>query len=105
VLKTIAETGEGCAELLDVILEHYAELEREGLLEARRVEAARAEIRDLIQLRVADLIDGDRGAAYEAELAAEVVATARDPWEAADRLFEFVFGAPSRDEEAPWRTP
>lgn len=105
VLKTVAETGEGCAELLDVILEHYAELEREGLLEARRVEAARAEIRDLIQLRVADLIDGDRGAAYEAELAAEVVATARDPWEAADRLFEFVFGAASRDEEAPWRTP
>jgi len=105
VLKTVAETGEGCAELLDVILDHYAELEREGLLEARRVEAARAEIRDLVQLRVADLLDDERGAAYEAKFAAAVAAKASDPWEAADRLFEMLFGAASGDEEAPWRTP
>ncbi len=91
VLKTIAETGEGCRELLDAILDHYVGLERSGLLEARRIDAARAEIRNLIQLRVADMIEGDRGAAYEDRLAWAVVGKEYDTWEAAQRLFESLF--------------
>ncbi|HUX36459.1 MAG TPA: methylmalonyl Co-A mutase-associated GTPase MeaB [Rectinemataceae bacterium] len=91
VLKTIAETGEGCPELLEAILGHHEDLKRRGVLEARRFDAARAEIRDLIQLRVADLIEGDRGSAYEERLAWAVVARSYDTWEAADRLYESLF--------------
>ena len=91
VLKTVAETGEGCPGLLDAIFGHYEELERSGLLEARRIDAARSEIRDLIQLRVTDMIEGERGAAYEERLSWAVVARAYDTWEAADRLFESLF--------------
>ena len=106
VLKTRAETGEGCPELLEAILGHYEDLKQRGVLEARRFDAARAEIRDLIQLRVADLIEGERGSSYEERLAWAVVARSYDTWEAADRLYESLFlaRAPLEDPMAGGHT-
>lgn len=93
VLKTVAATGEGCAELLDAILAHHAALGRSGLLAERRLAASRAEIRDLLQLRVAEFLDSGGSGADDLALAHEVLEKRLDSWEAADRLYESLFAA------------
>ena len=86
VLRTVAQTGEGTEELVGALFAHFAELDRTGLIEARRIDAARAEIRDLVHARVSEMLAAERGASLEERLAWGVVARAYDTWEAADRL-------------------
>ena len=87
ILKTVAESGEGCSELVDAIIAHRERILASGELEARRVEGARAQMRSLMAFRLVDALEGSAGAALEDELARAVVARVCDAYEAADRLF------------------
>jgi LAO/AO transport system ATPase len=87
IIKTVAETGEGCAELVDAIFAHRERALASGALEMRRLEGARAEMRALMAFRLLDALEGSGGAALEAELARAVADRAIDAYEAADRLF------------------
>nr|MDA8426208.1 hypothetical protein [Treponema sp.] len=87
IIKTVAETGEGCAALVDAIVAHRERALASGALELRRLEGARAELRSLMAFRLLDALEGSGGAALEAELARAVVARECDAYEAADRLF------------------
>ena len=87
ILKTVAETGEGCAELVDAIVAHRERIASTGELEARRVEGSRAQMRSLMAFRLIDALEGSEGAALEDELSRAVAARDMDAYEAADRLF------------------
>ena len=57
-IQTVAETGEGCAELVDAIVAHRERIAATGELEARRAEGARAEMRALMAFRLIDALEG-----------------------------------------------
>jgi len=88
IVKTVAATGDGVADLADAIESHHAWLDGEGVLAQRRLERASGQIRDIaletVRRRFADLGGGD----LLDELAAEVAARRTDPYRAADRLLE-----------------
>jgi LAO/AO transport system kinase len=86
VLKTVAETGEGCAALVDAVIAHRDRLAASGALEARRVEAARSEMRSLIAFRILDALEGEAGRAAEDSLARSVALGEIDPYSAAEEL-------------------
>jgi len=86
VLKTVAETGEGCAELVDAVIAHRERLASNGGLEARRVEGSRAEVRSLIAYRLLDALEGEAGRKTEDALAKAVVSGRTDPYAAAEEL-------------------
>lgn len=86
VLKTVASTGEGVADVVDALEEHGAWLRESGELQRRRVRRARNEIETLaltaLRRRWGTLGEGDR----LDDLAAAVVAGETDAYAAADAL-------------------
>ncbi|HOX31674.1 MAG TPA: methylmalonyl Co-A mutase-associated GTPase MeaB [Spirochaetales bacterium] len=86
ILKTVAETGEGCAGLVDAVIEHRRRASESGALASRRLEAARAEMRSLIAYRLLDLLEGERGRGVEDSLARAVASGDQDPYSAAEEL-------------------
>lgn len=86
ILKTVAETGEGCAELVDAVIAHRERLARNGSLAARHVEGARAEMRSLIAYRLLDALEGDAGRNIEDNLSRAVASGESDPYSAAEEL-------------------
>jgi LAO/AO transport system kinase len=86
ILKTIASTGEGIAELADGIESHYTWLAEEGRLDQRRLDRARVQLREIalgtVRRRFAEIGDG----ALVDELSREVARRGTDPYTAADRL-------------------
>ena len=86
ITKTIASTGEGIGELADAIEGHYAWLGDEGRLEARRLERAYVQLREIalgiVRLQFSEVGEGD----LVAELSAAVARGETDPYTAADRL-------------------
>ncbi len=86
VVKTVASTGEGVADLLAAIEEHQRWLASGGELVRRRAARAAAEIEavalDSLRARMVDL----RGGALLPGLAAEVAQGRLDAYSAADRL-------------------
>lgn len=86
VLKTVASTGEGVADVVDALEEHGTWLRESGELQLRRVRRARNEIETLaltaLRRRWGGVGDGDR----LDDLAAAVVAGETDPYAAADAL-------------------
>jgi LAO/AO transport system kinase len=85
-VKTVAARGEGVAELVERLDEHWAWLESSGELLRRRTARAAGEIEAIavtaLRERLGDL---HQGTALDT-LAAEVVAGKTDPYAAADRL-------------------
>lgn len=86
VLKTVASTSEGVADVVDALEEHAAWLRSSGELERRRIRRARSEVETLalttFRRRWGSVGEGDR----LDDLAASVVAGDIDPWAAADQL-------------------
>ncbi len=86
VLKTVASTGEGVADVVDALEEHGAWLRESGELQRRRVRRARGEIETLaltaLRKRWGSVGDGDR----LDDLATAVVAGESDPYTAAEEL-------------------
>ncbi len=87
IIKTVAATGEGVAELAAAIAAHRSNLATSGGLEARRLEGAVTEMRGLIAYRLLDELEGPKGRELEARLARAVVDKEYDAYEAADILF------------------
>jgi LAO/AO transport system kinase len=90
IVKTVAARGEGIADLVDRLDEHWAWLATGGELARRRTARAAAEIEAIaltaLRERLGDL---HQGTALDT-LAAAVVAGETDPYAAADRLVEGV---------------
>ncbi|MFC6991928.1 methylmalonyl Co-A mutase-associated GTPase MeaB [Haladaptatus sp. GCM10025707] len=89
VVETIAKSGEGIAEFLDALSEHYAYLEDSGRLEEKARTRYAEEIRALLRADIGSLISEeveDQGG-IEA-LVDEVVAREADPYTIADRIME-----------------
>ncbi|MFC6732268.1 methylmalonyl Co-A mutase-associated GTPase MeaB [Haladaptatus sp. DYSN1] len=89
VVETIAKSGDGIAEFLDALSEHYAYLEDSGRLEEKARTRYAEEIRALLRADIGSLITEeveDQGG-IEA-LVDEVVAREADPYTIADRIME-----------------
>jgi LAO/AO transport system kinase len=88
VLRTVATDGTGIAELRDALLAHREFLETNGLVEARRRERVRDELRAIVaeQLREQAAVIGS-GARFEA-LVDKVATRELDPFAAAAELLD-----------------
>jgi LAO/AO transport system kinase len=86
IVRTVASTGTGVAELADEVDRHRAGLVQRGDLERRRVDRARRQLSDIatetFRRRMVDMGDGE----LVEDLAARVAARELDPYTAADRL-------------------
>jgi LAO/AO transport system kinase len=86
IVKTVAMTGEGVAEVVEAIGEHLAHLRSSGELGLRRTRRAREEIEAIAVTSLRERW-GDVHARTELDaLAEQVVAGATDPYTAADEL-------------------
>ena len=84
VLKTVAATGEGIAELLNAAARHREHLAKADVLASKRRAQAEHEVLDILRERAA--LAATRDAKRFAELVAEVAARRLDPYAAADAL-------------------
>ena len=88
VLKAVAARGDGVAEVMAAIEDHFAWMEASGTLRDRRVRRAVDEIEAIairaLRIRIGDLRHGNR----VDELAAQVVDGSSDPYAAADQVVE-----------------
>jgi LAO/AO transport system kinase len=86
IVSTIGTTGEGVPEMWEAVLSHRAHAESSGLLEQRRTQRLRDELREIVaerlRERARELCSGDRWD----QLTDEVVAHHTDPWSAADEM-------------------
>ena len=86
VVRTVATTGEGVAELWEQVAAHRAFLGASGLLSERRARRLDEEVRDIVLHRLAGeaqkRLSGPR---YE-RIAADLAARRTDPWSAAEAL-------------------
>jgi LAO/AO transport system kinase len=88
VLKTVAARGDGIAEVMAAIDDHFAWMEASGTLRDRRVRRAVDEIEAIairaLRIRIGDLRHGQG----VDDLAAQVVDGSSDPYAAADQVVE-----------------
>lgn len=97
ILKTVAATGEGVAELWEAIGEHRAWLEASGKLAERRLERLTEELREIITERLAQrAAELCRGELFE-RLRDDLVARRTDPWSAAEELLALASPTPARE--------
>jgi LAO/AO transport system kinase len=90
IVPTVATDGSGIERLWGAVTDHRALLESSGLLEQRRQQRMRRELRRIVAARLdakARALSSD--ASYE-QLEEQVLARSLDPWTAADRLLEGV---------------
>jgi LAO/AO transport system kinase len=86
IVKTVAQTGEGVAELWDAIGEHRAFLEGNGELDARRARRLDEELREIVVRRLEQRADElCRGDGFE-QLHGAVLERRLDPYAAADEI-------------------
>ncbi|MGA8255932.1 MAG: methylmalonyl Co-A mutase-associated GTPase MeaB [Nocardioides sp.] len=86
IVKTVAQTGDGIAEVVVALDEHRAWLEQSGELQARRVRRARAEIEAIAVAALRTRWGAVDGRGDLDALARAVVAGDSDPYRAADEL-------------------
>jgi LAO/AO transport system kinase len=88
IVPTVATDASGVDRLWSAVTDHRAFLESSGLLEQRRQQRTRRELRRIVATRLdAKARALSSGATYE-QLEDAVLARALDPWTAADRLLE-----------------
>ena len=86
IVKTVASADEGISELADAIEGHYAWLASEGVLDERRLERARVQLREIALGTVRDRFLQLGGGDLVETLAADVAQRRTDPYTAADEL-------------------
>jgi LAO/AO transport system kinase len=92
ILTAVATEGAGVVELWDAVTRHRSFAVETGLLERRREQRARQELRDVVAVRLGVRArELCRGTTYE-DLERAVLDRELDPWAAADRLLEGVGG-------------
>jgi GTPase len=88
IVATVAAKEEGIGELWQAVEDHRAFAEKSGLLDRRRDQRLREELREIVvqrlDRRARELCAGDE---YE-RLTADVLGRRLDPWSAADRMLE-----------------
>ena len=89
VIKTVAETGEGVAELVTALDARWARLKLSGGIEERRKRGAVAEARALLSERVLAELEALEGG-LEDRLADEMVRGEREAVDAAEFLFDSI---------------
>jgi LAO/AO transport system kinase len=90
IIAAVATEATGVGELWNAITDHRAHLEKAGLMEQRREQRMRRELRQIVATRVdARARELCTGRSYE-ELEEAVLARSVDPWTAADRLLTAV---------------
>lgn len=86
IVKTVAATGEGVAEVLSNLREHRSFLESSGLLQERRRRRSLEELREIVlhtlERRAYDALGGDQ----VERLQGEVLARQLSPYDAAERI-------------------
>ncbi len=86
VLKTVADRGEGCAEVMEALHKHRDTSRDSGELQARRVRRAEREVEAIVLARVrAQIGDLNTGASLP-QVGAQVAAGDLDPYAAAERV-------------------
>ncbi len=88
ILTTIATKGEGVDALWNAIGEHRRYAESSGLLERRRTQRLRTELREIVARRLEDRARRLCTGTTWDELEADVEARRLDPWTAADRMLD-----------------
>ncbi|MCW2757195.1 MAG: transport system ATPase [Nocardioidaceae bacterium] len=88
IVKTVATSGDGVADVVTAIDDHLAWLEQSGERERRRVRRTRAEIEAIALTTLRERWHGVSESADLDALAAQVVSGESDPYAAADRLLE-----------------
>jgi LAO/AO transport system kinase len=92
IVTTVATTAAGVDELWDAVNAHREHLETTGLLERRRRERLRTEIREMVKARLVQIAETScRGAAFEAIV--DEHAAIADPRQVAERLVSEILGA------------
>ena len=90
IIATVANTGEGIAELWDAVESHRAEITGNGLLAQRREFRLREELREIVarrlEHRAREICTGER---WE-NLQQQVLDRRTDPWSAADEMLRGV---------------
>jgi len=94
VLETSASTGEGVDALWEELSRHGRYLEERGALDRTRVARLEREFRVVLRARIESEVDRLSTAAEFAGLARQVADHGIDPYDAADRLLEAVYGEP-----------
>jgi LAO/AO transport system kinase len=93
VLETSASTGEGVDTLWEELARHERHLEQHGALAARRAARLEREFRIVLAARIQSEVDRLSTDGEFAGLADAVAGHRLDPYDAADRLLEAVYGA------------
>jgi LAO/AO transport system kinase len=86
VVRAVATTGEGLADVVEALDKHRAWLAAEGRLGRRRARRAAGEVEAIALTELRGRLGDLRGGTLLGDLAAEVVAGRTDPYTAADRL-------------------
>jgi LAO/AO transport system kinase len=100
ILKTVASRGEGIADVVEALDEHWAWLVSSGTLDAKRRARAADEVEAIAVTTLRERMGDLRGGSLLDELAGRVVAGELDPYGAADQLVAGV-GAPSNADFPP----
>jgi LAO/AO transport system kinase len=95
VLETSAATGEGVDALWEAMSRHARHLEERGGLERKRAARLEREFRIVLAARIQSEVDRLSVDGEFAGFAAAVAEHRLDPYDAADRLLEAVYGAAS----------
>ena len=92
VLETTASTGEGVDALWEELARHERHLVEHGALERRRAARLEREFRIVVAARIRAEVDRLRADAEFADLSAAVAEHRIDPYDAAQRLLDAVYG-------------
>ncbi|MCE5257262.1 MAG: methylmalonyl Co-A mutase-associated GTPase MeaB [Spirochaetaceae bacterium] len=96
VLKTIAENGEGVADLIKAIEGHFARGISSGAMASRRLERVRSQLQDLVSAQVMQSIAGEKGSGSLDDLATQVVERRLDLYSASKLLLSRYFQGEKR---------
>jgi LAO/AO transport system kinase len=86
IVRAVAVTGEGVAEVWDAVNAHRRHLESTGVLDERRSRRAVTELRRILVARLEQGVRSALGEQRYEELLGEVAARRTDPWTAADEI-------------------
>jgi LAO/AO transport system kinase len=94
VVRTVAASRDGVADLVGAVEAHHAWLREHGELDRRRERRAADEIEQIAVAALRHRLGALRGGALLDTLAAQVVAGRTDPWTAADELVDHLTAPP-----------
>jgi LAO/AO transport system kinase len=96
ILRTVASTGDGVAEVWKTVGDHRAHLEAHGLLEARRARRLADELHEIVVRRLEDRAFAACAGPEHDRLLRALQDRQLDPWQAADELLDGLGDLPAQ---------